>query len=61
MSDWLMLVCSVLCSLATGVLVAYGVCLSMFAMFRMHAAQAPAKAVATARESATGTPRVVEG
>ena len=56
-----MLVCSVLCSLAIGVLVAYGVCLSMFAMFRMHAAQAPAKAVGTARESATGTPRVVEG
>jgi hypothetical protein len=34
-----MLVCAVLASLATGVLAAYGVCLAMFGLFRMHARQ----------------------
>ena len=56
-----MLVCSVLCSLAIGVLAAYGVCLSMFALFRMHAGPAPVKPVAMERETAAGTPSVVEG
>ena len=40
MSDMVMLVCAVLASLATGVLAAYGVCLAMFGLFRMHARQA---------------------
>lgn len=31
--------CAVLASLATGVLLAYGLCLSMLAAFRMHAIQ----------------------
>ena len=35
----IVLICSVLASLAVGVLVAYGVCLAMFAMFRSHARQ----------------------
>jgi hypothetical protein len=35
-----MLVCAVLASLAIGVLAAYGVCLGMFGLFRMHARQA---------------------
>jgi len=61
LSDSLMLVCSVLCSLAIGVLAAYGVCLSMFALFRMHAGPAPVKPMAMARETAAGTPSVVEG
>jgi predicted phage tail protein len=33
------LVCAVLASLASGVLLAYGICLAMFGVFRMHAAQ----------------------
>jgi hypothetical protein len=35
----IVLICAVLASLAVGVLVAYGVCLSMFGMFRMHVRQ----------------------
>jgi hypothetical protein len=34
-----MLVCAVLAALAAGVLVAYGVCLGMFGLFRMHTKQ----------------------
>ena len=37
-----MLVCGVLLSLALGVLIAYGICLGMFAIFRMHARQVAA-------------------
>jgi hypothetical protein len=40
LSDMVMLVCAVLASLAIGVLAAYGVCLGMFGLFRMHARQA---------------------
>lgn len=39
MSDFVMLVCAVLASLTAGVLVAYGVCVGMFGVFRMHARQ----------------------
>jgi hypothetical protein len=35
----IVLICAVLASLATGVLVAYGVCLAMFALFHSHARQ----------------------
>jgi hypothetical protein len=52
-----MLVCAVLAALAAGVLVAYGVCLSMFALFRMHARQAAVKSVVSVSSSAS----VVEG
>ena len=44
LSDFVMLVCAVLASLAMGVLVAYGVCVGMFGLFRMrvrHAAEEP--------------------
>jgi uncharacterized protein (DUF2062 family) len=37
-----MLVCAVLASLASGVLLAYGVCQAVFALFRMHALRSPA-------------------
>ena len=37
--DLIVLVCVVSAALATGVLGAYGVCLGMFAAFRMHAGQ----------------------
>jgi predicted phage tail protein len=33
------LICAVLASLAVGVLVAYGVCIAMFGVFRIHARQ----------------------
>jgi predicted phage tail protein len=35
----IVLICAVLASLAIGVLVAYGVCIAMFGVFRMHARQ----------------------
>ena len=57
MADLLMLVCAVLAALAAGVLVAYGVCLSMFALFRVHARQAAVKSVVSVSSSAS----VVEG
>ena len=37
--DLIVLVCVVSAALAAGVLAAYGVCLAMFATFRMHVAQ----------------------
>jgi hypothetical protein len=39
-----MLVCAVLASLAAGVLVAYGVCVAIFGIFRNGARPAPASA-----------------
>lgn len=33
------LICAVLASLASGVLLAYGVCLAMFSAFRVHSRQ----------------------
>ncbi len=42
-ADLTMLVCAVLAALAAGVLIGYGVCLSMFALFRVHAGKATAK------------------
>ena len=37
-----MLLCAVFASLAVGVLVAHGVCVAMFAMFKSHARQVAA-------------------
>jgi len=42
----LMLICAVAASLAFGVLVAYGVCLAMFRIFRVHATAAARERVA---------------
>ena len=39
----IVLVCAVLASLAVGVLIAYGVCMSMFRVFQMHAQQVAAE------------------
>ena len=41
-----MLICAVLASLGMGVLVAYGVCVVMFRVFRLHARQVAAEKVA---------------
>jgi hypothetical protein len=38
----IVLISAVLASLAAGVLLAYGICLAMFGMFRMHARQVAA-------------------
>jgi hypothetical protein len=43
-TDSIVLVCAVLASLASGVLIAYGVCLGLFRLFAIHAQQAYAKA-----------------
>jgi hypothetical protein len=45
----LMLVCAVMASLALGVLMAYGICLAMFRIFRVHA-------LAAARDRVTNSP-----
>jgi hypothetical protein len=42
----IVLVCAVLASLAVGVLVAYGICMGMFVVFRMHVRQVAANNVA---------------
>ena len=58
MSSSIVLISAVLASLAVGVFVAYGVCIAMFAAFRMHAKQVAA--VKMARSVVAPTP-VVEG
>jgi hypothetical protein len=57
LSDLVMLVCAVFAALAFGVLAAYGVCLAMFGLFRMHALQAVVKAPVRVASGA----EVVEG
>jgi hypothetical protein len=57
LSDFVMLVCAVLASLAAGVLAAYGVCVGMFGLFRMHALQAAVKAPVRVSSGA----KIVEG
>ena len=57
MSDSVVLVCAVLASLASGVLLAYGVCQAVFALFRMHTCQVPALSQARVAASAS----IVEG
>ncbi|HXB62708.1 MAG TPA: hypothetical protein VNU94_07665 [Acidobacteriaceae bacterium] len=36
MANWIVLICAVLASLASGVVLAYGICISMFTAFRIH-------------------------
>ena len=57
MSDSIVLVSAVLASLAAGVLIAYGVCLGMFRVFQMHAAQVEVKS----ERLAAGSAPVVKG
>jgi hypothetical protein len=56
-SDSVVLVCAVFASLASGVLLAYGVCQAIFALFSMHARQSPALSHARVARPA----RIVEG
>jgi hypothetical protein len=39
----IVLICAVLASLAVGVLAAYGVCMAMFGVFKMHVRQVAAE------------------
>ena len=43
MNSSIVLISAVLASLAAGVLTAYGICVSMFRIFRMHAKQVAAE------------------
>jgi hypothetical protein len=52
----IVLISAVLASLAVGVLVAYGICIAMFGIFRIHARQ-----VAAERSAESVVARVVEG
>lgn len=58
MNSSIVLISAVLASLASGVLVAYGICIAMFAVFRMHvqqvAAGSAARSVAVSAEAAKG-------
>ncbi len=57
LTSTIVLLAAVLASLATGVLVAYGVCIAMFRVFRIHAQQV---AAGSARRVAART-QVVQG
>ena len=53
----IVLICAVLASLAVGVLLAYGICLAMFNVFRIHARQVAVKSARGVVASA----RVIQG
>ena len=52
MNSSIVLIAAVLASLAVGVLVAYGVCLAMFGVLRIHARQVAAGSERRIRSSA---------
>jgi hypothetical protein len=47
MANWFVLICAVLASLSAGVALAYGVCVTLFTLFRAHS-----QSVATTRQAA---------
>ena len=54
----IMLVCAVLVSLGAGVLLAYGLCVGMFQVFRIHARQVAAQ---KGSPSVAGAAQVAKG
>ena len=56
MNSSIVLISAVFASLAIGVLVAYGICMAMFGIFRIHARQ-----VAAEKSAQSVVARVVEG
>ena len=52
MNSSIVLMAAILASLAVGVLVAYGVCLAMFGVFRIHVQQVAAGSARRIRSSA---------
>lgn len=53
MNSSIVLISAVLASLAMGVLIAYGICITMFKVFRIHAKQVAAERQARAVVAAT--------
>ncbi len=53
----MMLICAVVLSLASGVLAAYGLCVGMFRVFRMHALQVAAARTPQSQSTTLGTAR----
>lgn len=53
----IVLVCAVLASMAAGVLVAYGLCYAMFALFRIHARKVADRSTGNVAVS----PQAIEG
>lgn len=53
MANWVVLICAVLASLASGVVLAYGICLVMFSAFRFHS-RSVASSAAARRTVVTG-------
>jgi hypothetical protein len=53
--DLIVLVCVISAALAAGVLAAYGVCMAMFAAFRMHAQQVAVKMAVAPVNAAAST------
>ncbi|HZY60902.1 MAG TPA: hypothetical protein VFE38_00145 [Edaphobacter sp.] len=49
----ILLICAVLASLAMGVLSAYGICISMFKVFRIHARKVAVRTAARVTASAS--------
>ena len=58
MNSSIVMISAVLASLAVGVLVAYGICMAMFGIFRIHARQV---AAVNSAQSVVAPARVVEG
>jgi hypothetical protein len=56
-STSIVLACAVLASMGTGVLVAYAICHTMFALFRIHARQVAVRSAGTLAVA----PRAIEG
>lgn len=54
--NFLMLVCAIFASLAFGVLLAYGICRSAFAMLRQHAGQVAAQRAKAAQIAQVSQP-----
>jgi uncharacterized protein (UPF0333 family) len=52
MANWIVLICAVFASLASGVVLAYGICMSMFAAFSVHSQNV---ALSAARNAARQT------
>ena len=57
-SSSIVLISAVFASLAAGVLVAYGICMAMFGIFRIHARQVAEKSAA---QSVSARAQTVEG
>lgn len=57
MNSSIVLISAVLASLAVGVLVAYGICMAMFGIFRIHARQVAVNSA----QRVVAPARVVEG